>query len=94
MDKQVKAGLEFGDSFSKLTGSGSLGWTYARLRIEKSLVKFDQTYDKKQKEFVKALNKNLMDIDYCERMLGKENWYNESGFIYYEFMKTRYATYK
>ncbi|NJB37878.1 hypothetical protein [Croceivirga sp. JEA036] len=92
--KVTDFGLSFGDNFSSSSGVGSLAWKNKRIKIMKSMKKFDQSYKDKHEQITKLLYKNLMEINKCERMLGEDNWYNKYGFIYYEFMKTRYATYK
>ncbi len=92
--KVTDFGISFGDNFSGIHGVSGLAWQTQRAKVIKSLEKFDNTYNNKYKELIDKLYNTLLWIDDCEKQLGYENWYSHSGFIYYEFMKVRYASYK
>jgi hypothetical protein len=92
--KVADFGMSFGDNFSGIHPIHGLAWQRERAKIMKSLKKLDTSYKNKHAEFTQKLYSILMQIDGCEQMLGEENWYGRYGFVYYEFMKTRYATYK
>jgi hypothetical protein len=87
-------GISFGDDFSGVHGVSGLAWQKQRAEILKSIDQFDVTYTNKYNELIDRLYDTLIQIDECELKLGYENWYSQSGFIYYEFMKVRYAHYK
>lgn len=92
--KVTDFGISFGDNFSGIHGVSGLAWQTERAKVIKSIEKFDNTYNNKYKELIEKLYNTLLWIDDCEKQLGYENWYSHSGFIYYEFMKVRYASYK
>ncbi|MFX0558565.1 hypothetical protein ACOCEA_17315 [Maribacter sp. CXY002] len=92
--KVTDFGISFGDDFSGVHGVSGLVWQTKRAEILKSIDKFDVTYTNKYNELIDRLYDSLIQIDECELKLGYENWYSQSGFIYYEFMKVRYASYK
>ena len=92
--KVTDFGISFGDNYSGIHGVSGLAWQTERAKVIKSIEKFDKTYDNKYKELIDKLYNTLIWIDDCEKQLGYENWYSHSGFIYYEFMKARYASYK
>ena len=92
--KVTDFGISFGDNFSGIHGVSGLAWQTERAKVIKSIEKFDKTYNSKYKELIDKLYNTLIWIDDCEKQLGYENWYSHSGFIYYEFMKVRYASYK
>ncbi len=92
--KVTDFGISFGDDFSGVHGVSGLVWQTQRAKVLESIKKFDITYDNKYKELIDKLYNALITIDECENQLGYENWYSQSGFIYYEFMKVRYAHYK
>lgn len=92
--KVTDFGISFGDNFSGIHGVSGLAWQKQRLKILESIASFDKTYNNKYKELIEKLYNTLIRIDECEKKLGYENWYSHSGFIYYEFMKVRYASYK
>ena len=92
--KVTDFGISFGDDFSGVHGVSGLVWQTKRAEILKSIDQFDVTYTNKYNELIDRLYDSLIQIDECELKLGYENWYSQSGFIYYEFMKVRYASYK
>ena len=92
--KVTDFGISFGDDFSGVHGVSGLAWQKVRADVIKSIDKFDITYTNKYNELIEKLYNALIKIDDCESKLGYENWYSHSGFIYYEFMKVRYASYK
>jgi hypothetical protein len=92
--KVTDFGISFGDDFSGVHGVSGLVWQTQRAKVVESIDKFDIDYDNKYKELIDNLYNALIQIDECEKTLGYENWYSHSGFIYYEFMKVRYASYK
>ena len=92
--KVTDFGISFGDDFSGVHGVSGLVWQTKRAEILKSIDQFEVTYTNKYNELIDRLYNTLIEIDECELKLGYENWYSQSGFIYYEFMKVRYASYK
>jgi hypothetical protein len=92
--KVTDFGISFGDNFSGVHGVSGLVWQTERAKVIKSIENFDITYNNKYEELIQKLYNALIRIDECEKILGYENWYSHSGFIYYEFMKVRYASYK
>ena len=92
--KVTDFGISFGDDFSGVHGVSGLVWQTQRAKVLKSIDQFDITYNNKYNELIDKLYNVLIEIDECEKKLGYENWYSHAGFIYYEFMKVRYASYK
>jgi hypothetical protein len=92
--KVTDFGISFGDDFAGIHAVSGLAWQKERAKVLKAIDQFDVTYDNKYKEIIDGLYNALIEIDECETKLGYENWYSQSGFIYYEFMKVRYASYK
>lgn len=92
--KVTDFGISFGDNFSGVHGVSGLVWQTERAKVIESIEKFDITYNNKYNELIQKLYNALIRIDECEQMLGYDNWYSHSGFIYFEFMKVRYAAYK
>ena len=92
--KVTDYGISFGDNFSGVHGVSGLVWQKQRAKVLKSIDQFDVTYKNKYRELIEKLYKVLIKIDECEKKLGYDNWYNQWGFIYYEFMRERYAFYK
>jgi hypothetical protein len=45
----------------------------------------------KHQAVMDASQKDLQDMSVCEAKLGEKDWYQKSGFIYYEFL---YAAYR
>ncbi|MEM8764387.1 MAG: hypothetical protein AAGD88_11275 [Bacteroidota bacterium] len=91
--KTVDFGLAFGDNFSGVHAVSGLVWQKERFKIIKKMESFDNTYTNKYNELIDLQYQVLQQIDYCEKMLGEDNWYGRYGFIYYEFIKVHYASY-
>ncbi|MEL7269386.1 MAG: hypothetical protein AAGL34_07430 [Bacteroidota bacterium] len=92
--KMTDYGLSFGDNFSGIHGVSGLVWQKERIKILKKIEAFDRTYTNKYRELIDLQYKVLQKIDQCEQLLGEENWYGRHGFMYYEFIKVYYASYK
>ncbi len=87
----VDAFLDYWDSASGVHGVTGIAWqNYKKDFIPKTKGPLNRAYDSKYKEMIQGLEKTLKEIDKCERMLGNDDWYNQSGFIYYSFMADRY----
>lgn len=92
--KVVDKGISFGDNFSGVHAVHGLAWQQQRSKIMKSVETFDRSYQRKYREFIDKLYKNLLKIDGCQDELGNPNWYDNSGFMLYTMKKERYASYK
>ncbi|MEO1548550.1 MAG: hypothetical protein AAFU74_17535 [Bacteroidota bacterium] len=92
--KTVDYGVSFGDNFSGIHAVSGLVWQKERAKILKKMESFDQTYTNKYRELIDLQYQVLQKIDQCEQLLGEENWYGRHGFMYYEFIKVYYASYK
>lgn len=85
-----KAALSFGDSVSGVHGVSGLAWQSERRKIEKSLKNMDEAYDRKFEELIDRSHESLMAIARCEDEYGIKDWYNHFGFMYFDFLKTKY----
>ena len=74
-----------------MTGVAALAWQQQRILIEKDYKTFTEHYKTKYNELITGLHTALQEIDACESEHGLSNWYNRFGFMYYDFMKERYA---
>ena len=83
--------LTYWDGASGIHGATAIAWqNYKKDFIPKTKGPLNRAYDSKYKEMIQGLEKTLKQIDKCEKMLGNDRWYNQSGFIYYSFMADRY----
>ncbi|MEO1487295.1 MAG: hypothetical protein AAFU57_16235 [Bacteroidota bacterium] len=92
--KTVDYGVSFGDNFSGIHAVSGLVWQKERAKILKKMESFDKSYTNKYRELIDLQYEVLQEIDRCEQLLGEENWYGRHGFMYYEFIKVYYASYK
>ncbi|QIE60308.1 hypothetical protein G5B37_12270 [Rasiella rasia] len=92
LKSDIDWGIAFGDSMAGMPGGFGVGWPPQRKKVMDRYKRFEKNYAKKATELNGRLYNILQEISKCEAMLGEENWYGKSGFMYYEFMKTRYAT--
>lgn len=82
--------IAFGDNTSGVHAMAGLAWQKEKATINASLKKLKVTYDTKYTEFIQGLKAALQEFDGCERRYGQPDWFQKSGFIYFEFMKERY----
>ena len=85
-----KNAIAFGDNTSGVHAMAGLAWQKQKSTINKSLEKLKVTYDTKYIEFIDGLKDALKEFNECELKFGSKDWFDKSGFIYFEFMKERY----
>ena len=88
--KYVDSAVAFGDNVSGIHGAMGLAWQNQRKGIKAAHEKFKKTYDGKYVEMMGSLDTALKGIDGCEAQFGMRDWYQKSGFIYFELMKEKY----
>jgi hypothetical protein len=88
--RYVESAVAFGDNVSGIHGAMGLAWQHQRKGIKASYEKFKKTYDGKYVEMMESLGTSLKGIDVCEAQFGMKDWYQKSGFIYFELMKEKY----
>ncbi len=87
----VGRSLAIGDSMAGSAGVGGLAWVDQRLKIEQSFKGVQTAYDNKYTELMASLKKSLESLAKCEEQVyGEKDWYERYGFMYYEFMSSRY----
>ncbi len=88
----VKASLAFGDDTSSVHGIAGLAWQAERRKIEASFKNFKGSYEKKYQELMGTLQQALLEVSQCEKEgYNEPDWFNRYGFMYYQFMESRYA---
>ena len=93
IDMSRKA-ISFGDDASGFHGMMGLSWQLqGRPQIEEAVTKLRRTYVRKHGEYMGSLKTALQNLSRCEaEHFGEEDWYARYGFIYYEFMRSRYES--
>ncbi len=86
----TNSAIAFGDQFSGMHSMSSLAWQKEKANITKTFNNLKQTYDTKYTEFIKLLKDGLIEFDRAEAVYSQPGWFQRSGFIYFEMMKTRY----
>jgi hypothetical protein len=84
------AALSFGDNVSGIHGMMGLSWQSQRPGIVQAMESMKGACKEKYTGMMGSLERVLRRIDDCERQYGMPDWYQRSGFIYYEFMKEKY----
>ena len=82
--------VAFGDGASGVHAMTAIAWQRERAKINASFDNLKRTYDTRYIEFIQGLKASLMEFDACENRYGQGDWYQKSGFIYFEMMKERY----
>jgi hypothetical protein len=88
--KFTESAVAFGDNASGIHAVSGIAWQKQRGLINANFENFKLTYDSKSKEFLEGLGEALVQFAMCENQYGQQDWYQKSGFIYYEFMKEKY----
>ena len=87
-----KASVSFGDDVSGVHGVAGLAWQAERRKIEQSFKGFQTAYKNKYRELMENLQQALFEVSACEASVYDEpDWFNRYGFMYYQFMESRYA---
>ncbi|WP_108425300.1 hypothetical protein [Flagellimonas amoyensis] len=89
--KFSNAAIAFGDNASGVHGVAGLAWQAERIKIEKSVEELEKAYDNKYAEMLQDLADAMMELNICEAKYGVEDWYDRFGYMYFEFMKEKYA---
>ena len=82
--------VAFGDNASGMHAMSGIAWQKQRANIMNTYKNMQKTYDTKCTEFLGGLQTSLRELDTCMYIIGDNNWYIKSGFIYFEFMQERY----
>ena len=86
--------IAFGDTVSGIHGAMALSWQLAgKPQIEEAMESLRKTYGKKYKDYIKNIESSLHKMADCEA----ENYsirdlYQRFGFLYLEFVKSRYES--
>ena len=86
--------IAFGDTVSGIHGAMALSWQLAgKPQIEEAMESLRKTYGKKYKDYIKNIESSLRNMADCEA----ENYsirdlYQRFGFLYLEFIKSRYES--
>lgn len=85
-------GIALGDSLAGLHTSAGIGWTFGTKRdVNKSLDQMRAAYDRRYREFITALERNLREVGECEaRFYGQDDWYDRFGYLFLAFMEAKY----
>jgi hypothetical protein len=82
--------IALGDNMSGIHAMAGMAWQNERSKINANFTKLKRTYDTRYLEFIKGLKDALMEFDACENKYGQGDWFQKTGFIYFEMMKERY----
>lgn len=88
--KMSNAAIASGDSMSGIHGYTGIYWQRIRQDISQSVDKMEKAYDQKYPELIGKLQQSLISMSICEAQYGMADWYDRTGFIYYEFMSDAY----
>ena len=89
--KFTDAAIAFGDNTSGVHAVAGMAWQAERIKILKSVEDLEKAYDNKYAEMLQDLADAMMELNICEAKYGVEDWYDRFGYMYFEFMKEKYA---
>lgn len=92
--KMANSAMAFGDSASGVHGVAGLSWQLqGKPQIEEATDKLKATYVRKAGEYLSGLESSLKQLGQCEaEHFGERDWYQRYGWIYLNFMKSKYES--
>jgi hypothetical protein len=90
----AKSAIGFGDSSSGIHGVAGLSWSLGgKPQIEAAMRDLRATYDRRQGDFIRAIDGNLQSLGKCEaEHFNEADWYTRFGFLYLDHLRTRYKS--
>lgn len=89
--KYAVSAQALGDNLAPSTREAAFIWQAQKPKIAASLAQLDAAYDRKIAAMLAPFKAALQEIDGCERRFyNNPDWFARFGFIYYEFMESRY----
>jgi hypothetical protein len=92
--KMANSAMAFGDSTSGIHGVAGLSWQLqGKPQIKEAVEGLQRTYVNKAGQYLSNLDQALHELGRCEARYYSENdWYERYGWIYLNFMKSKYAS--
>lgn len=92
--KMANSAMAFGDSASGVHGVAGLSWQLqGKPQIKEATDKLKGTYVRKAAEYLSGLESSLKQLGQCEaEHFGERDWYQRYGWIYLNFMKSKYES--
>jgi hypothetical protein len=90
----AKSAIGFGDSSSGVHGVVGLSWSLGgKPQIEQAMNDLRRTYDRKQEQFITAIDGNLQALGKCEaEHFDEQDWYTRFGYMYLDHLRVRYKS--
>jgi hypothetical protein len=85
-----KKAIAFGDNTSGVHAVTGLTWQAEKAKIEGSVKRLEEAYDKKYAELLEKLQESMIELAVCEEQFGTPDWYDRYGYMFYEFVKEKY----
>ena len=92
--KMANSAMAFGDSTSGIHGVAGLSWQLqGKPQIKEAVESLQKTYVNKAGQYLSNLDEALHDLGKCEaKYYSEDDWYQRYGWIYLNFMKSKYAS--
>ena len=90
----ARSAMAFGDSSSGIHGVAGLSWSLGgKPQIEEATRSLRATYDRRQGDFIRAIDGNLKSLGKCEaEHFGERDWYTRFGYMYLDHLRLRYKS--
>jgi hypothetical protein len=92
--EMAKKALAFGDGVSGIHATQGLAWQLGgRPQIEEAIANHTKVYARKYNQYLELIEKSLNAMAQCEQNnFATSDLYRRYGFLYLEFIKTRYES--
>jgi len=90
----ARSAMAVGDSSSGVHGVAGLSWSLGgKPQIEEAVRGLRSTYDRRQGDFIRAIDGNLQSLGKCEaEHFGERDWYTRFGYMYLDHLRVRYKS--
>lgn len=92
--RMAKSAIAFGDSSSGVHGVTGLSWSLGgKPQVEQALRDLKRTYTRKANDYLFEIDRSMKKLGQCEaEHFGERDWYQRYGWLYVNFMRSKYGT--
>lgn len=92
--RMANSAMAFGDSSSGVHGVTGLSWSLGgKPQVERAVADLKRTYTRKARDYLFEIDRSMKKLGQCEaEHFGERDWYQRYGWLYVNFMRSKYAT--
>lgn len=92
--RMANSAMAFGDTSSGVHGVTGLSWSLGgKPQIEQAVGDLKRTYTRKARDYLFEIERSMKKLGQCEaEHFGERDWYQRYGWLYVNFMRSKYGT--